>query len=92
MNRKTFLASLAGLAAAPLLAKFKPTKAVQECAAHGGKIKAVMFVNKTDLSIVERCEAIRREAELLAGRNYAFTQGRIHGALDLMTDDENWSE
>lgn len=88
MNRRTFLASLAGIAAAPPLTKVKPVnEAVQKCADHSGRIKAVFFVNKSD--IIERCEKIRKEAEILASQNYAFTQGRMKGTLDFIQHEQN---
>jgi hypothetical protein len=42
-----------------------------------------------DHTLVGACENIRREAEDLAGSNYAFKLGRINGALDFITSPDN---
>lgn len=42
-----------------------------------------------NLNIVGACERIRKEAETLAGQNYAFNMQRKTGALDLITSPEN---
>jgi hypothetical protein len=42
-----------------------------------------------DFNLVGACEYIRREAEDLAGSNYAFTLGRMNGALDFVTSPDN---
>jgi hypothetical protein len=42
-----------------------------------------------NLNIVGACENIRREAETLAGQNYAFNMQRKTGALDFITSPEN---
>jgi len=42
-----------------------------------------------NLDIVGACERIRKEAETLAGQNYAFNMQRKTGALDLITSPEN---
>lgn len=42
-----------------------------------------------DHGLVGACEYIRREAEDLAGENYAFNLGRINGALDMLTSPDN---
>jgi hypothetical protein len=44
-----------------------------------------------DLDIVGACENIRREAETLAGENYAYNLRRKTGALDFITSPENGS-
>lgn len=43
----------------------------------------------TNLDIVGACERIRREAETLAGQNYAFNLQKKTGALDAITSEEN---
>lgn len=88
MNRKTFLGSLAGLIAAPKLFKtdiLNEAVSVKEpvCAAKDGKIIGVFYTRK-DESIVAACNRIRKEAEELAGHNYAFRQGRITGMQDFL--------
>lgn len=79
MNRKSFLASLVGLAAVPFVGKYKatdtPVQSKSICKAIPAKIKGVVLVNKEKydgLSIVEACEKIRREAEKLAIKHYPF--------------------
>lgn len=44
-----------------------------------------------NLDIVGACERIRKEAETLAGQNYAFNMQRKVGALDFITSPENGS-
>jgi hypothetical protein len=44
-----------------------------------------------NLNIVGACERIRKEAEELAGENYAFNMGRKNGALDAITSPDNGS-
>lgn len=48
-----------------------------------------MALNAFDHNIVGGCENIRKEAEDLAGSNYAFRLGRINGALDFITSPDN---
>lgn len=42
-----------------------------------------------DHNLIGACENIRREAEDLAGSNYAFHLGRANGMLDFMTSPDN---
>ena len=42
-----------------------------------------------DLDIVGACENVRKEAETLAGENYAYNLKRQTGALDFITSPEN---
>lgn len=42
-----------------------------------------------DHTIIGACENIRREADTLAGQNYAFNLHRINGALDFVTSPDN---
>lgn len=42
-----------------------------------------------DHTIIGACENIRREAENMAGSNYAFNLHRINGALDFVTSPDN---
>lgn len=42
-----------------------------------------------NLDIVGACENIRREAETLAGQNYAYNLKKKTGALDFITSEEN---
>lgn len=48
-----------------------------------------MPANAFDHNIVGACEYIRREAEDLAGKNYAGNLGRENGALDFITSRDN---
>lgn len=48
-----------------------------------------MAATAFDHTIIGACERIRREAETLAGQNYAFNLGRINGALDMLTSPDN---
>lgn len=48
-----------------------------------------MPINAFDHSITGACQNIEREAENLAGSNYAFTLGRSNGALDFVTSPDN---
>lgn len=42
-----------------------------------------------DHTIIGACENIRKEAENMAGQNYAFNLHRINGALDFVTSPDN---
>lgn len=42
-----------------------------------------------NLDLIGACDAIRREAETLAGQNYAFNLQKKTGALDFITSPEN---
>lgn len=48
-----------------------------------------MPLDAFDHSIVGACQNIQKEAEDLAGSNYAFTLGRANGALDFVTAPDN---
>lgn len=48
-----------------------------------------MAATAFDHNIIGACENIRKEAENLAGSNYAFNLGRLNGALDFVTDPSN---
>lgn len=48
-----------------------------------------MPLNAFDQTLIGACENIRREAEDLAGSNYAFNLGRANGALDFVTSPDN---
>jgi hypothetical protein len=48
-----------------------------------------MALTAYDHTLVGACEVIRKEAENLAGANYAFNLGRINGALDMITSPDN---
>jgi len=48
-----------------------------------------MPLNAFDNTLIGACENIRREAEDLAGSNYAGKLGRINGALDMLTSPDN---
>src|SRR5688572_10887480 len=48
-----------------------------------------MPANAFDHNLVGACENIRREAEDLAGSNYAYTLGRANGALEFITSSPN---
>lgn len=48
-----------------------------------------MPLNAFDHNIVGACQNIEREAETLAGSNYAFMLGRANGALDFVTAADN---
>lgn len=48
-----------------------------------------MPLNAFDHTIVGACQNIQREAEDLAGSNYAGNLGRINGALDMVTSPDN---
>jgi hypothetical protein len=48
-----------------------------------------MPLNAFDHTLIGACENIRREAEDLAGSNYARNLGRINGALDMITSPDN---
>jgi hypothetical protein len=47
------------------------------------------IVPLANLDIVGACERIRKEAQTLAGQNYAFDMQRKTGALDFITSPEN---
>lgn len=87
MNRKTFLTSLAALAALPSLAKTEAAPFVAEpvCTADQGKIVGVLFTDQNTGSIIQKCEEIRKEMEAIAGRNYAFHLKRNKGAIDIIS-------
>jgi len=48
-----------------------------------------MAASAYDHTLIGACEVIRKEAENLAGQNYAFNLGRINGALDMVTSPDN---
>jgi hypothetical protein len=48
-----------------------------------------MAATAFDHTIIGACENIRKEAENLAGQNYAFNLHRINGALDFVTSPDN---
>jgi len=48
-----------------------------------------MALNAFDHNLIGACNNIRKEAEDLAGSNYAGRLGRINGALDFITSPEN---
>lgn len=48
-----------------------------------------MPLNAFDHTLIGACENIRKEAEDLAGSNYAGRLGRINGALDFITSPDN---
>lgn len=48
-----------------------------------------MPLNAFDHNIVGACQNIQKEAEDLAGSNYAFMLGRSNGALDFVTSADN---
>lgn len=48
-----------------------------------------MPLNAFDHTLIGACENIRREAEDLAGSNYAGRLGRANGALDFVTSPDN---
>lgn len=95
MNRKGFLARLAGIVALPVLGNL-PVKEVapiveSQCAATGGKITSVLIVDRK-LSIAEVCEMIRKDSSELADSRHAFNIIRMQGALDMLTSPDNYEQ